>query len=432
MSLIRTLSLAAFTAFIFTTSGYALQNGSAQNGAPAAVLTPPVEESAVESGPSIDFIALGDSGYETPWFSFFGSWYGIRGTHWAPGTSGLPVMGPLLTNYCKTNNCDFAVMLGDNIYPDGVEGIDAEDDAERFMDVFTTPFAPLLEHDAEFRIFPTLGNHDWRGKRLGVAAQLEYLKTTPPFDMKGLFYSVKPEGTNGLVEVFVVDTEMLLSTQYVFEPNLDEDGREARDISEVDYIGKHVGRLTDAEQNQLGWLKAALAASTAQWKVVTGHHPMWSSGSTKFEQAHALRKILLPVLCGNADAYFSGHEHTLEVHADTCQTVMTESEATPLLHIVSGAFSKSRPLHPGFMAYQAKTYPQLKTAFVAGKVPEGAEHQFKQTWGFAHLSLLGDKATIRIISNIEDTDVPAEIQPTTTCVFTKGIGFAEHCAAPTK
>ena len=165
---------------------------------------------------------------------------------------------------------------------------------------------------------------------------------------------------------------------------------------------------------------------------MTGHHPMWSSGSTKFEQAHALKEILLPVLCGSADAYFAGHEHTLEVHADTCHTVMAEGDAKPLLQVVSGAFSKSRPLHPGFMAYQAKTYPQLTTAFTAGKVPEGSPHQFKQGWGFVHLSLLGDKATVRIIRHIEDTSVPAEIKPSATCIFTKGIGFAEDCAEPSK
>lgn len=428
MLTVRTLSLAAVIAFVFAAPGHAFQNGAM----PAEVLTPPVEESAVESGPSIDFIALGDSGYETPWFSFFGSWYGIRAKHWAPGTSGLPVMGPLLTNYCKANTCDFAVMLGDNIYPDGVEGIDAEDDQKRFEDVFITPFAPLLEHDPDFRIFPTLGNHDWRGKRQGAQAQVEFLKTTPPFQMGGLFYSVKPEGTNGLVEVFVIDTEMLLSTAIVYEPNLDDNGSEARDTGEIDNVGKHVGALNEAEENQLGWLKEALAASTAEWKIVTGHHPLWSSGSTKFEQAHALKEILLPVLCGNADAYFAGHEHTLEVHADTCETVIAEGEATPLLQVVSGAFSKSRPLHPGFMTYQAATYPQLKTALVKGKIPEGAEHQYKQTWGFAHVSLLGDKATIRIISQIEDTSVPAEVTPSATCIFTKGIGFANDCAAQTE
>jgi len=428
MSLIRNLTIAVCVAATGT-AAHAFQDG----GTPAPVSTPPVEESAVESGPSIDFIAVGDSGYETPWFSFFGSWYGVRAQHWAPGESGLPVMGPLLQNYCKANNCDFGLMLGDNIYPDGVEGIDAEADQKRYDDVFIKPFAPLLDHDPDFRIFPTLGNHDWRGKRKGALAQVEFLKTTPPFDMRGLFYSVKPEGTNGLVEVFVIDTEMLLSTVTVYEPHLNDDGTEARDISDIDDIGKHVGTLTEAEKAQMNWLREALAASTSEWKVVMGHHPLWSSGSTKFEQAHALRKILLPVICGNADAYFAGHEHTLEVHTDSCSVDAAEGQQSdPLLHVVSGTFSKSRPLHPGFMVYQAATYSQLDSPYVRGKIPEGEENQFKQAWGFAHVSLLGDKATVRIITQIEDNDVPADIKPTVTCVFTKGAGFTNGCATPTQ
>ncbi len=390
---------------------------------PDAVHTPIVEETAVTSGPSIDFIAVGDTGYETPWFSFFGSWYGIRGTHWAPGESGLPIMAPLLQNYCKNNACQFGLMLGDNIYPDGVEGEDASEDQERFEDVFIKPFTPLLAKNPNFRIFPALGNHDWRGKRRGAAAQLAFLKSTPPFEMQGLFYSVKPKDTNGLLEVFVVDTEMLLSTTTVYKANLNKDGSEARDMSEIDHVGKNIGALSGTEKNQLSWLKDALEASSASWKIVVGHHPLWSSGSTKFEQAHALRRILLPVLCGRADAYFAGHEHTEEIHADSCETILPKGEAKPLLHVVSGAFAKSRPLHPGFMAYQAKSYPQLNTVFASGKVPEGAPDQFKQTWGFAHVSLLGDTATIQIISQIEDRDIPANIHPAVTCIFTKGTGF---------
>ena len=66
----------------------------------------------------------------------------------------------------------------------------------------------------------------------------------------------------------------------------------------------HTLPLTDGEKNQLLWLKHALDASTARWKIIVAHHPLWSSGSTKFEQAHVIRRELLPIICGRADAYF--------------------------------------------------------------------------------------------------------------------------------
>jgi len=381
----------------------------------------------------INFVAIGDSGYETPWFSFFGSWYGVRATHWAPGKSGLPVMAPLLKAYCQANDCQFGVMLGDNIYPGGVDGVDNREDQKRFDKAFIQPFAPLLENNPAFRIFPALGNHDWRGKRKGALAQVEFLRTTPPFDMRGLFYSVKPTGTNGKVEIFVIDTEMILSTLTVYDHNLNDDGSEARDVSAIDDPIEHTKPVTKAEKNQLVWLEQALNTSTADWKIVIGHHPLWSSGSTKFEQSHTLRAAILPTLCKYADAYFAGHEHTEEVHTDSCETVMPEGEAKPLLNIVSGAFSKSRPLHAKFKAYQDATYPQLNSQYVSAKVPGGQDNQYMQTWGFAHISLHSDTATVRMITHIEDSEATedTELKPDFECVFTKNVGFdKDGCKTP--
>ena len=65
-----------------------------------------------------------------------------------PGNgSVIPASGQMPTaaamkSYCAQHTCDFAVMLGDNIYPDGAMA-DA-DDARRFRDVFTTPYGSLV------------------------------------------------------------------------------------------------------------------------------------------------------------------------------------------------------------------------------------------------------------------------------------------------
>ena len=49
------------------------------------------------------------------------------------------------------------------------------------------------------------------------------------------------------------------------------------------------------------WLEAALRESTARWKIVIGHHPIWSSAGSKFQQARMLRRLILPALCRYAD-----------------------------------------------------------------------------------------------------------------------------------
>lgn len=376
-----------------------------------------------EDSKQINFVAIGDSGYEGSWYDFFGSWPGVRDQSWAPGKTGLPTMAAMMRTYCESKPCEFGIMLGDNIYPDGVEGLDAEDDQARFDEVFVKPFTPMLTVNPDFRIYPTLGNHDWRGKRAGAASQIEFLKNTPPFAMKDVFYSAIPKGMEGDIELFIVDTEIILSQHQIYKDKLDDAGREMRTEGDFEKPITHTLPLTDGEKNQLIWLKHALDASTAKWKIIVAHHPLWSSGSTKFEQAHVIRRELLPIICGRADAYFAGHEHTSEVHSDSCETVMPEGEAKPLLHVISGAFSKSRLVNPGFKAYQDRTYPQLNSQFAVGKQPEGSEHEYMQTWGFAHITLEGDAATVRMVTHIEDEPVPTDITPVFECTFTKGVGF---------
>ena len=53
-----------------------------------------------------------------------------------PASGQMPTVAAM-KSYCAQRTCDFAVMLGDNIYPDGAMA--DTDDARRFRDVFTTP-----------------------------------------------------------------------------------------------------------------------------------------------------------------------------------------------------------------------------------------------------------------------------------------------------
>jgi 3',5'-cyclic AMP phosphodiesterase CpdA len=62
-------------------------------------------------------------------------------------------------------------------------------------------------------------------------------------------------------------------------------------------------------QSQAVWLDRQLGASTARWKVVTFHHPIFSSGRDRDNKAH--RDLLLPILTArNVDLVLQGHDHT--------------------------------------------------------------------------------------------------------------------------
>ena len=291
---------------------------------------------------------------------------------------------------CEKLGCDFATMVGDNIYPDGATlGADGISDERRFQDMLDSPYGKLGEGVEDFTIYAMMGNHDWHISRAATEAQLRYLQDHPNFTMPDYFYRAVPAGMEGFLEIFVIDTEMLLASTTVHEDNLDEEGREVR-TGELDSWPEFVAPATDAEKNMVSWLGDALAESDAHWKIVIGHHAIWSGGGSKFEKAHALRALYMDTLCQYADAYISGDDHMIEVYSDDCRSEGI-SGRPPLPGLVSGAGSKYRPIHTKFHANQLADNPGLANQYSRGSV-----------WGFMHLTLDEDTLTIRVYSTPDD------------------------------
>jgi len=304
--------------------------------------------------------------------------------------SGLYPVAWAMDETCRNAGCDFGVMLGDNIYPDGATlGTDGIDDQRRFGDMLDNPFGRLGAGTPDFAIYAMLGNHDWKHSREGALAQVQYLQQHPNFRMPGLFYRVVPPGFDGEVELFVVDTEMLLASTRVAKDRLDEQGNELQ-TDEVEVWDAHIRPRTTEEREMAQWLSRSLAASTARWKLVFGHHALWSGGGSKYEKARSLRRLLLPALCRYADAYFAGDDHMLEVYTDDCKAV-DGAPVAPLPLLVSGAAGKYRPLHPAFMTQQAGNNPQVRNLWSKGS-----------TWGFMWARLDGDTLQLRAFSTPAD------------------------------
>ncbi|MBL4854307.1 MAG: metallophosphoesterase [Robiginitomaculum sp.] len=321
-------------------------------------------------GSTTGFLAFGDTGYITK----------------KPKGSGLVPVAAAMKEFCRTEDCRFAVMLGDNIYPDGADGSSA--DAQRFEDTLIKPYSDLGGTDENFRIYPALGNHDWDTSRVGAFAQISFLENTRPFFMDGPFYSVRPVDGNNQVEIFVIDTQMILAA---------EKGQAAWEKKDR-HKSMNAYPQNEKEKGQLIWLENALEASSAKWKIVTSHHSLWESNGGKARQGKILRRLLLPILCNKADAYFAGHQHTLELHEDDCSTVLSGEDVKPLVHIVSGAAAKSRSVKPKFMAKQKAAYPQMRTVWARGDV-----------WGFTHVELTDETMTVRVFSMPEKESDPTQM-----------------------
>lgn len=169
------------------------------------------------------------------------------------GTPTQRALGQQMYRQYQADPFSFVLMLGDNIYEDG--------DIKNLGHArFTVPYQELLENHVPF--YPVLGNHDVR--KGFENDQLEF------FGMPGRYYSF----IEGNVQFFALDTNRF-----------------------------------DAAQK--AWLENCLSKSKAPWKIVYGHHPLFSSG--EHGNSPALIKTLLPLLEKyGVSLYLAGHDHDYE------------------------------------------------------------------------------------------------------------------------
>ena len=200
----------------------------------------------------------------------------------------------------KPHSVKSVLHLGDIIYPAG----NASKDGERLV---TQMYKGITDLGVPF--YFSLGNHDMLKEKgqdviqtLGIPKQGYYVVKKSP-----------------LVDFFVINTSAF-------------------------------------NKAQLLWLQKQLASSRAVWKIVYGHHPLYSTGSHgQDNDLVVLRKALEPTLIlYKVDAYLAGHDHNYERFA------LRKTEGTqglPYLHVVSGgggAYLRKKRAFPKRHCTQAK------------------------------------------------------------------------------
>lgn len=196
--------------------------------------TPLLCGSAPADKKPLRFIAFGDFGQGTP--------FQAR-------------LGEQMVKTYQRRPYHLALLLGDNIYPDG-------NIRKLAKSHFEDPYAGLIERNVRF--LAAIGDHDDRkGHR---EDEISYFKM--PKD----YYKV----SQGPVDFFILNT-----TFFVRNPE------------------------------QRAWIEQALAESKAPWKIVVGHHPMYSSGRNG--NTEGSRKVLEPMMIRHGvDLYLAGHDHDYE------------------------------------------------------------------------------------------------------------------------
>lgn len=324
-------------------------------------------------------------------------------TQTATEQSGAMPVGQAMSKVCQQTNCDFAIQLGDNIYPDGADANDGKDDIKRMNDLILAPLKPLFENNSQLTVFSALGNHDWKTSRKGVQLQAKWMNDQPNFYMaeRG-YYQFRVGEIGNDVEFFVLDTNMLLSGQTFYDVPLNEKGEEqplalalANGQAELENPDSHERPMNNEDTKQLDWFEKAISTSTAKWKIVYGHHILWSIGGTKYSEGHALRPLLMPSLCRYGDAYIAGHEHDLELLTDDCSRYTPQSTKPKLPLIISGAASKMRGKHSPLAKYQERAYPEYDLIWSKSFV-----------WGFSRILLDNktDNLTVEFYTTPSDSN----------------------------
>lgn len=221
----------------------------------------------------------------------------------------------------------FVVSAGDNFYPAGVTSTQDAHWRRSFEDVYV---APALQTPW----FSALGNHDYRGS---VQAQIDYSRLSRRWRMPSRYFKVAgAEFGASFVDLFVIDTSPMV------------DGRNYDELFQQLAHGHHASHES---ARQLDWLDQALAASTAAWKIVVGHHPIYSGGHG---DSPRLVESLAPMFeAHRVRVYVNGHDHSLQhIRRGGVDYICTGSgaEANDGLRAVEG--TRYAASTPGFAVFQ--------------------------------------------------------------------------------
>ncbi|MGC9269514.1 metallophosphoesterase [Acidiphilium sp.] len=190
-------------------------------------------------------------------------------------------VGRAMAAAAVASNPAFIVSAGDNFYESGVTSIHDPQFKTSFEDVYAEAALHRPWH-------VILGNHDYRGN---VEAQIDYTRLSHRWQLPARYYTRTIAAPGGGAEIFYLDTSP--------------------------FIRKYAGTITNtAGQNphaQRAWLDAALTASTARWKIVIGHHPLYTAlGGHGHDQPDMIAAFEPILRRHHVPLYINGHDHSMQ------------------------------------------------------------------------------------------------------------------------
>lgn len=281
-----------------------------------STLRPAADASLIKEEKALQFIAIGDWGRN--------------------GADHQKQVAKQLGITANELGSQFTISTGDNFYPSGVISEWDPSFKYSFEDIYT-----------DFRLqwdwYPVLGNHDYK---TDPDAQVRYSRISRRWKMPSRYYSqllTLPGDTSSRVLILFIDTNPLIPEFYAnkeYGPNV----------------------RTQDTLKQKRWIVQELSRRdpSVKWKIVVGHHPMYTGGSrTEAYDTRAIRRSLEPLLQKyGVDIYLTGHEHSLQ-----------HIQKGNLHHIVSGAASeKTAVTMTGGTEFAASAYGFFSFSVLPDKI----------------------------------------------------------------
>lgn len=253
------------------TGGYACALHNQHEATDPSVYTPAVPEKH-HGIPYVEFVAVGDAG---------------------TGGLGQILVAEAMAEHASRNHVEFVLMLGDNFYSYGVESVHDTQWESKFRDMY-------YHASLQVPFYAVLGNHDHYGN---PDAQVDYthMPGNSRWKMPSRYYTFKHSiDKSATVQFFALDTTSIIYDR-------------------------------DSALKQLKWLEKALKNSHAEWKIVFGHHPLYSGG-VYGDNERMKKKLERLFIKYKIDLYLAGHDHD--------QQLLGPIEGVH--YIVNGAGSKVR------------------------------------------------------------------------------------------
>ena len=187
-----------------------------------------------------------------------------------------------MVKQAEINDPQFIVSCGDNFQIAGVASTQDPLWKNNFEDVYKNI---ALQIDW----YPVLGNHDYKGN---TQAQIDYSNISRRWHMPAHYYSIVRKINDSIsARLIFMDTPPLVE----------------------EYHKK--GGYPDVEKQdtaqQMKWLANELA-SKEQWKLVFGHHPVYSASDKHGNTAEMIQRVKPLLEKYNAQFYFCGHDHDFQ------------------------------------------------------------------------------------------------------------------------